>query len=97
MTAQPKTDWKPKIKAVPREWIAKAIAWRERNGLTRFQLARAICYAPETLYWMERGETPPGRAGKRKPQPVKPHVWVRYQRACQGLDAELKGGGPFRW
>jgi Helix-turn-helix domain len=97
MIKKEKPDWKPKIKVVPEAWIARAIAWRERNGLTRLQLARAICYAPESIYWFERGETPPGRSGKKKPQPVKPQVWVRYQRACQGLDAELKGGGTFKW
>lgn len=74
----------------------QARAWREAHNLTRAALAQAIGYAPETIYWMERGETPPGRAGKRKPQPIKEWVWLRYQRACQGLDAELQGV-KFKW
>ena len=74
----------------------QARAWREKHKLTRADLATKIGYAPETIYWMERGETPPGRAGKKKPQPVKPWVWLRYQRACQGLDADLKGI-KFNW
>ncbi len=74
----------------------QARQWRERLGLTRSQLAECIGYAPETIYWMEKGVTPPGRAGKRKPQAIKPWVWMRYQRACQGLDAETRGV-PFTW
>lgn len=97
MTEKEKPDWKPRVKVVPRAWINRAIVWRERHGLTRFQLARAIGYAPETIYWAEKGQTPPGRAGKRAPQPIKPWVWLRYQRACQGLDAELNGGRKFTW
>lgn len=75
----------------------RARQWRENLGLTRDALAERIGYSREAVYWFERGETPPGRAGKKKPQPVKAWVWLRYQRACQGLDAELKGGGPFTW
>ena len=74
----------------------QARQWRERNGWNRPALAQLIGYAPETIYWMERGETPPGRAGKKKPQPVKPWVWQRYKRACQGLDAETHGRS-FSW
>jgi DNA-binding XRE family transcriptional regulator len=72
-----------------------ARAWRERLGLTREQLGERIGYAPETIYWMERGVTPP-RVGKNPSEPVKPWVWLRYQRACQGLDAEI-GGRAFQW
>jgi len=74
----------------------KAREWRERLGLTRAALAEKVGYSPEAVYWFERGVTPPGRAGKKKPQPVKPWVWLRYQRACQGLDAELRGV-RFKW
>ena len=74
----------------------QARLWRERLNLTRAELAERIGYAPETIYWMERGQTPPGRAGKKKPQAIKPWVWMRYQRACQGLDAETRGV-PFTW
>ena len=70
--------------------------WRERHGLTRAQLAEATGYASMTIYWMERGETPPGRGGDGNSHPIQPWVWLRYQRACQGLDAELKGV-KFSW
>jgi DNA-binding XRE family transcriptional regulator len=74
----------------------KARAWREELGLTRAALAEKIGYAPETIYWFERFETPPGRAGKKKPQPIKPWVWLRYQRACEGLQREIEGR-VFKW
>lgn len=74
----------------------QAREWRERLGLTRKQLAEAIGYAEPTILWMERGLTPQGRSGSIKPQPVKPWVWLRYQRACQGLDAEIRGV-KFTW
>lgn len=73
-----------------------ARAWREKHNLTRQALAERIGYAPETIYWMELGKTPPGRSGRKTAGPVKPWVWLRYQRACQGLDAELKGV-KFTW
>ena len=73
----------------------QARQWRERNGWTRGELAKLIGYAPETLYWMERGVTPPGR-GQEKSGSIKPWVWLRYQRACQGLDAEVNGM-RFEW
>lgn len=85
-------SWAP----VPEKVIAAARNWREQSGLTRGELARLIGYARETIYWMELGKTPPGRAGKKKPQAIKPWVWMRYQRACQGLDAEIRGV-KFKW
>ncbi len=74
----------------------QARAWRERNGWTRDELAEKIGYARETIFWFEKGQTPPGRGGSKKPQPIKPWVWMRYQRACQGLDAEIRGV-KFAW
>ena len=69
--------------------------WRERLGYTRDQLAELIGYAPETIFWFEKGTTPPGRGAKGN-EPIKPWVWLRYQRACQGLDAEVNGV-KFKW
>ena len=76
--------------------------WRERHGLTRAQLAEMIGYAPMTIYWAERGETPPGRGGDGNSHPIQSRVWLRYQRACQGLDelttvnSQIKRMGPLK-
>lgn len=69
--------------------------WRENLGLTRAQLAEAIGYAPGTIFWMERGQTPPGR-GADAGHEVKPRVWLRYKRACEGLQREIDQG-RFKW
>ena len=74
----------------------KARAWREELGYTRAALAEKIGYAPETIYWMELGKTPPGRSGRKTAGPVKPWVWLRYQRACEGLQREIDGR-VFKW
>lgn len=73
----------------------QARAWREKHGWTRQQLAELIGYSPEAIYWAERGMAPPGR-GISSDRRVKPWVWLRYQRACQGLDAEIRGV-KFKW
>ena len=77
-------------------WSSRqARLWREKHNLTRAQLAELIGYAAQTIFWFEQGQTPPDRRndGTRE---IKPWVWLRYQRACQGLDAELRGV-KFKW
>lgn len=73
--------------------------WRERNfgeGLAgRVKLAELTGYAPETLYWFERGINPP-RGGKRTQTPIADWVWQRFKRACQGVQAEFDGK-RFGW
>ena len=73
-----------------------AADWRIRRGLTQGKLAERIGYARETIYWMERGQTPQGRTGP-KPGRIKPRVWLRYKMACAGLEAQLKGNRRFEW
>ena len=73
---------------------SQARRWREGLGLTRKELGELIGYDQMTIYWMERGAAPPGRGSDGT---IKPWVWLRYQRACQGLDAELRSQTPFKW
>lgn len=74
----------------------RAFKWREKHHLTRKQLAEAIGYSQEAIYWFEVGTTPPGR-NESKSTEIKPWVWQRYKRACEGYDSELKTGGKFKW
>jgi transcriptional regulator with XRE-family HTH domain len=82
---------------------AKAKAWRLRLGLTPEQLEKLTGYATVTIYWFERGETPPRRntkGGNTNDRRIKEWVWLRYQRACGDVDAEINGRQPgkkFAW
>jgi hypothetical protein len=71
-----------------------ARAWREGLRLTRLELSNKIGYSPESIYWMEQGIKPPRQTGVRAP--VEDWVWLRYQRACEGLQREFDGGS-FEW
>lgn len=64
----------------------KAQAWREKQNLSRKELGDAIGYSPISIYWFERGETPPARNIKSGSQSreIKPWVWLRYKMACAG-------------
>lgn len=77
----------------------KARRWREHHKLTVAQLADLTGYSEMAIYWFERGETPPKRrakSGNDSDRTVAPWVWLRYKRACQGVQAELDGG-RFEW
>lgn len=73
----------------------QAIAWRQSLGLTQEGLGELIGYAKATVYWMERGLTAPRRG--RKSEPIPTRVWLRYKRACAGLDAEARQSRLFGW
>lgn len=81
----------------------KARAWRESLGLSAEQLAEQIGYTRMSIYWFERGETPPNRnakSGNAADREIKPWVLLRYRRACGDLDAQLRGrkkGKEFAW
>jgi DNA-binding XRE family transcriptional regulator len=81
----------------------RAEAWRERLGLTKEQLADLTGFTAITIYWFERGETPPKRnakGGHENDRRIKDWVWMRWQRACGDVDAEINGrvaGEKFRW
>lgn len=81
----------------------KATAWRIRLGFTAAELAERTGYTEITIYWFERGETPPKRnakGGNSDDRAIKPWVWCRWQRACGDVDAEINGrkaGEKFKW
>lgn len=80
-----------------------ARAWRERVGLSAAELADKVGYTRMSIYWFERGETPPNRnskSGNAADRSIKPWVWQRYRRACGDVDAEMFGrekGQEFKW
>lgn len=82
---------------------AKAKAWRLRLGFSLEQLEKLTGYTAITIYWFERGETPPKRnakGGNENDRAIKEWVWLRWQNACGNVDAELHGRGKgkkFRW
>lgn len=82
---------------------SKARAWRIRNGMTPDQLAELTGYTRASIYWFERGETPPlrnAKGGNPDDRKHKPWVLQRYRRACGDLDAEMHGrkrGVKFQW
>lgn len=81
----------------------KARAWRIRIKLKPEELAERIGYTRMSIYWFERGQTPPNRnakSGNAADREVKPWIWQRYKRACGDLDAEMFGrkkGVRFDW
>ena len=83
----------------------KAKRWRESHNLTPDQLGEAIGYSGLSIYWYERGCTPPrppsadksGKRGKPKHGTIDPWVWKRYKMACAGYAAQLKSNKGFDW
>ncbi len=84
----------------------QARLWRESHGLSRDSLAELTGYSQLSIYWFERGCTPPRaveRSGRGKPVQIKPAhkpipdwVWQRYKRACEGVQRQLEGR-KFKW
>lgn len=70
---------------------AQATWWR-RNvmHLSHEQLAELTGYSARAVYAFEQGCNSHG-----KPHPA--WAWLRYRRACQGVDAELRGRRAFNW
>ena len=78
----------------------KAKAWRESRNLTPERLAELTGYSTVTLYWMERGCTPPlrnAKSGRPKDRKIRPWVWQRYKMACAAVDHQLRTGKGFDW
>lgn len=71
--------------------------------MNQFELAEHIGYTRMSIYWFERGETPPlrnAKSGNENDRAIKPWIWQRYRRTCGDLDAELRGrkkGARFAW
>lgn len=81
---------------------AKARKWRESLGLDQAQLGERIGYSEKSVYWMERGQTPPRTyanrsAGKDASRAIDAKVWLRYKMACAGLHAEIGANSKFEW
>lgn len=68
----------------------KARRWRKERGLSVDQLAELCGWSPEAIWLFERGVTPKG-------EPVSDWAWLRFKRACAGIDAELRSGVKFDW
>jgi DNA-binding XRE family transcriptional regulator len=77
----------------------KLKAWREKLGLDHEELGQLIGYSRETVYWMERGETPPRRykGAPKHDRVIDPWVWQRFKMACAGLAAQYRSGRKFNW
>ena len=76
-----------KIASPTPEEGAAARAWRNRHRLTPAELGELVGYSQEAIYAFERAERPAGRRGDRA---IRPWVWLRYKRACAGVDAQLR-------
>jgi transcriptional regulator with XRE-family HTH domain len=78
----------------------KARAWREARNLTVERLAELSGYSTVSIYWFERGLTPPMRnakGGHARDRAHKPWVFLRYKLACGAVDRMLKTGKSFDW
>jgi hypothetical protein len=70
---------------------AQAAWWRRTVvQLSPDRLAELTGYSPRAIYAFEQGVN-----GKGKPH--NPKHWLRYRRACAGVDAELRGRRAFTW
>ena len=80
---------------------SQARRWREAASLSVAELADRTGYSIEAIYLFERGVTPERNyknANYRKTdRTIKPHVWLRYKRACEGVNAELTLQQKFDW
>lgn len=78
----------------------QAKVWRENRGLTTRRLSELTGYSECSIFWFERGCTPPMRnakGGRHKDRRIKNWVWHRYKLACSGVDRMLKSGKAFDW
>lgn len=79
---------------------ARAKAWRESHGLTVERLAELTGYSTVTIFWFEKGCTPPMRrhkSGRAKDRSISDWVWHRYRLTCAAVDQQLQTGKTFAW
>lgn len=74
----------------------KAQAWRLERGLSVAQLAERTGYAQSSIYWFERGLTPPN-AKREKPGEIPWWIWQRYRMICAAVETEMQTGKKFEW
>ena len=68
-----------------------AQTWRQNVvKLSLPELAEATGYSVRAIYLFESGQTNNGK-------PHSPKVWLRYLRACAGVDVEIRAKYAFRW
>lgn len=81
---------------IPKSEFAAARRWRESHKLTPKDLSDLIGWSVTSIWFMENGKVPPAKNPKHD-RSLKWYVWLRYRRACQGVDAELRSKKPFCW
>ena len=72
----------------------RARRWRERRGWTPKKLSQLTGYATPTIWWMEKGQTPPRNGNEQGT--LRKQVWLRYKNVCAGVDANNRGK-KFNW
>jgi len=78
---------------------SKAQTWRESLNLSIVDLSRLSGYSKVSIYWLEKGLTPPRTAkhiaGKQKSKKIPEKVWQRFRNVCAGVEAQLRAGKQF--
>lgn len=70
---------------------AQAQQWRQEVvKLSLDELSEMTGYSVRAIYLFESGK---GNSGK----PHAPKVWLRYLRACAGVDVEIRAKYQFAW
>ena len=70
---------------------SQAQHWRQNVvKLSLPELAEATGYSVRAIYLFESGVANSGK-------PHSPKVWLRYRRACAGVDVEIRAKYAFRW
>lgn len=82
--------------SIPSAEFAHARRWRESLNLDQHQLGEQLGYSRMSVYWFEKGKTPPIR-GQNHDRKIKSWVWHRYKLACAGLAAQLASRKKFDW
>lgn len=82
----------------------KARQWREKLELTPKRLAELSGYSVPSIFWFERGLTPPrtrkhvaGKAKEPRERQIKWYVFARYKLCCAAVEHQLKIGKKFDW
>lgn len=87
--------------SIPPSEFARARRWRESLDLDQAELGEQIGYSRMSVYWFEKGKTPPVKNAKYKrpvhDRKINPWVWHRYKLACAGFAAQLASRKKFDW
>ena len=70
---------------------AQAQQWRQSVvKLSPDELSKMTGYSVRAIYLFESGVANSGK-------PHSPKVWLRYLRACAGVDVEIRAKYAFKW